>query len=537
MDRKALLESKKARLEELKRQRVEREREFQQEVKSSSISTTSAIVESSNDLVNSIVKDVLKTGDKSSDNRAPIENKENESAADLNVKSIPQGHRALGNPSVMMYSKAVDVETDNELLSEPEKNNESNSFGKSIAEIKASIESELQARYAKELDSRLKDIVLDQEKKQREANQAIFKIFESPKDPNTENTEKKSRYAKHLAQETTSGSLSNSEFSATSSSLVTDITTFDSGTKHKKSITSLDWSPHYPELLLASYSSPENMTSTGPRGVIIIWNLQTKKPEFTLLSYAELTMAQFCKKQSNQVVAGGKDGKLYLWQFDSSSRYPIISSSTASFGQSISPVTGIHETSNSFVSITAKGLISIYSLSLVNKISEETIRIPDHPSYLLTSCYIDSIQLVLGLSTGEVYLGRQQKLDELQLLYSTSKNARLPITCLDCVNGTVLAGSIDYKLKILNVEKESRQMFVPYLVADCKFDSDSTRFISISFDGKIDFWDTKQKKIDPVESIQLKNDVMLNRARRSLDRKYLACGALDGQVYVIKYNI
>lgn len=46
-------------------------------------------------------------------------------------------------------------------------------------------------------------------------------------------------------------------------------------------MTSLDWSPHYPELLLASYHINED-SPHDPDGVCLVWNTKFKKntPEY-----------------------------------------------------------------------------------------------------------------------------------------------------------------------------------------------------------------------------------------------------------------
>lgn len=48
-----------------------------------------------------------------------------------------------------------------------------------------------------------------------------------------------------------------------------------------RTITSLDWSPQFPELLLASYNANEE-SPNDPDGVVLVWNTKFKKttPEY-----------------------------------------------------------------------------------------------------------------------------------------------------------------------------------------------------------------------------------------------------------------
>lgn len=61
-------------------------------------------------------------------------------------------------------------------------------------------------------------------------------------------------------------------------------------------VTSLDWSPHYPELLLASYhNSLDNPHD--PDGVVLIWNTKFKKttPEYVFHCQSTVLSATFAK--------------------------------------------------------------------------------------------------------------------------------------------------------------------------------------------------------------------------------------------------
>lgn len=61
-------------------------------------------------------------------------------------------------------------------------------------------------------------------------------------------------------------------------------------------VMSLDWSPQYPELLLASYHNNED-TPNDPDGVCLIWNTKFKKttPEYIFHCQSPVTIANFAR--------------------------------------------------------------------------------------------------------------------------------------------------------------------------------------------------------------------------------------------------
>lgn len=63
-----------------------------------------------------------------------------------------------------------------------------------------------------------------------------------------------------------------------------------------RTVTSLDWSPHYPELLLASYYINED-SPHDPDGVCLVWNTKFKKttPEYIFHCQSPVMSAIFAR--------------------------------------------------------------------------------------------------------------------------------------------------------------------------------------------------------------------------------------------------
>jgi len=76
-------------------------------------------------------------------------------------------------------------------------------------------------------------------------------------------------------------------------------------------VTSLDWSPEFPELLLASYYANEVALHESD-GVTLIWNLKYKKtsPEYVFLDVSPIMAACFTPFNPNLVIGGTFSGQV-----------------------------------------------------------------------------------------------------------------------------------------------------------------------------------------------------------------------------------
>lgn len=71
---------------------------------------------------------------------------------------------------------------------------------------------------------------------------------------------------------------------------------YDEKWSKNRCVTSLDWSAHYPELLVASYSNNED-SPHDPDGVCLIWNTKFSKssPEYVFHCQSPVTSTTFAK--------------------------------------------------------------------------------------------------------------------------------------------------------------------------------------------------------------------------------------------------
>ncbi|GME87988.1 unnamed protein product [[Candida] boidinii] len=166
MDRKAILEAKKAKLQELRRQRAEKESEGKQKINSSSFSPSvspfSTYFKSGDQSVDNLVSEILAGPENTKENEGRSEEAILDSQEDsLNVRSaVIENSLDIkhSKKEVIMYDKGVD--TNDELIDHSKIE---------LEEIKASLEKELRRKIENELREKMeKEFCLKLEKTLRE---------------------------------------------------------------------------------------------------------------------------------------------------------------------------------------------------------------------------------------------------------------------------------------------------------------------------------------------------------------------------------
>ncbi|KAI5302582.1 hypothetical protein KEM56_000549 [Ascosphaera pollenicola] len=88
---------------------------------------------------------------------------------------------------------------------------------------------------------------------------------------------------------------------------------WDERQSKKRMISDINFSPWYPELVLASYTN--NVTAPHePNGLVQVWNQHLKsEPEYTFTSTSDILTAKFSPFHPNLIVGGSYSGQVLLW--------------------------------------------------------------------------------------------------------------------------------------------------------------------------------------------------------------------------------
>jgi len=88
---------------------------------------------------------------------------------------------------------------------------------------------------------------------------------------------------------------------------------YDERWSKKRMITSIDFSPKFPDLLLASYT--KNPTAPhDPDGIVQVWSLNLHdRPEFVFHAQSDILTAKFSPFHPNYIIGGAYSGQVLLW--------------------------------------------------------------------------------------------------------------------------------------------------------------------------------------------------------------------------------
>ena len=96
---------------------------------------------------------------------------------------------------------------------------------------------------------------------------------------------------------------------------------FDPNQSRRRQISDLQFSPHFPELLLSSHTK-NPAAANDPSGLIMLWNVHApSRPEYTFHSQgADILSARFSPFHPNYVIGGCYTGQVCLWDTRAISR-------------------------------------------------------------------------------------------------------------------------------------------------------------------------------------------------------------------------
>lgn len=99
----------------------------------------------------------------------------------------------------------------------------------------------------------------------------------------------------------------------------------------------MDWSPQFPELLVASYHNNED-SPHDPDGVCLVWNTRFKKstPEYIFHCQSPVLSCCFARFHPNLILGGTYSGKIVLWDNRSPKRTPVQRSPLSASAHTVS---------------------------------------------------------------------------------------------------------------------------------------------------------------------------------------------------------
>ncbi|XP_051986156.1 cytoplasmic dynein 1 intermediate chain 2 isoform X2 [Xyrauchen texanus] len=319
--------------------------------------------------------------------------------------------------------------------------------------------------------------------------------------------------------------------------------------KHRV-VTCLDWSPQYPELLVASYGSNEDAPHE-PDGVALVWNMKYKKttPEYVFHCQSAVMSAVFAQFHPNLVVGGTYSGQIVLWDNRSNKRTPVqrtpLSASAHTHPVYCVNLVGTQNAHN-LISISTDGKMCSWSLDMLSTPQDSLeLVFKQSKSVAVTSMSFplgDVNNFVVGSEDGSVYTacrhGSKAGISEM------FEGHHGPITGLDChtAAGPVdfshlfVTSSFDWTVKLWST-KNNKPLYSFEDNSDYVYDvmwspTHPALFACVDGVGHLDLWDLNNETEVPTASVTVEGNPALNHVRWAHSGREVAVGDSEGQVHI-----
>ncbi|XP_024129435.1 dynein, cytoplasmic 1, intermediate chain 2a isoform X2 [Oryzias melastigma] len=315
-------------------------------------------------------------------------------------------------------------------------------------------------------------------------------------------------------------------------------------------VTCLDWSPQYPELLVASYNNNEDAPHE-PDGVALVWNLKYKKPtpEYIFHCQSEVMSAGFAKFHPNLVVGGTYSGQIVLWDNRSNKRTPVqrtpLSAAAHTHPVYCVNVVGTQNAHN-LISISTDGKMCSWSLDMLSQPQDSLeLVFKQSKAVAVTSMAFplgDVNNFVVGSEDGSVYTacrhGSKAGITEV------FEGHHGPVTGLSCHSAAgpvdfshlFISSSFDWTVKLWST-RSTRPLYSFEDSCDYVYDSmwsptHPALFACVDLSGRLDVWNLNNDTEVPTASVGVDGGPALNRVRWSHTGKEIAIGDSEGHVHV-----
>ncbi|XP_059355470.1 dynein, cytoplasmic 1, intermediate chain 2a-like [Carassius carassius] len=315
-------------------------------------------------------------------------------------------------------------------------------------------------------------------------------------------------------------------------------------------VTCLDWSPQYPELLVASYNNNEEAPHE-PDGVALVWNMKYKKttPEYVFHCQSAVMSATFAKFHPNLVVGGTYSGQIVLWDNRSNRRTPVqrtpLSAAAHTHPVYCVNVVGTQNAHN-LISISTDGKMCSWSLDMLSQPQDSMeLVFKQSKSAAVTSMSFplgDVNNFVVGSEDGSVYTacrhGSRAGISEM------FEGHHGPITGIHChtAAGPVdfshlfLTASFDWTVKLWST-KSNKPLYSFEDNSDYVYDVmwspvHPTLFACVDGLGRVDLWNLNNDTEVPTASVSVEGSPALNRLHWSQSGREIAVGDSEGQIHI-----
>lgn len=316
-------------------------------------------------------------------------------------------------------------------------------------------------------------------------------------------------------------------------------------------VTSMDWSPQFPELLTASYNNNDD-TPNDPDGVCLIWNTKFKKatPEFIFHCQSPVMSTTFARFHPNLILGGTYSGQIVLWDNRVQKRTPVqrtpLSASAHTHPVFCLTVVGTQNAHN-LISISTDGKLCSWSLDMLSQPQETLVlQAKKQPKAIAPTCLAfphgDVNHFVTGSEDGTVYGACRH--GAKAGVVETFEGHQGPVTSISThaiqdgidFSHLFLTSSIDWTIKLWSL-KEMKPLYSFEHNGDYVYDvawspTHPALFAAVDDSGRLDLWNLNQDTEVPAASVVVDGNPALNRVSWTPSGLHVTVGDDTGKIWV-----
>ncbi|XP_076290167.1 cytoplasmic dynein 1 intermediate chain short wing isoform X32 [Lasioglossum baleicum] len=315
-------------------------------------------------------------------------------------------------------------------------------------------------------------------------------------------------------------------------------------------VTSMDWSPQFPELLVASYNNNDDIPND-PDGVCLVWNTKFKKttPEFIFHCQSPVLSVTFAKFHPNLILGGTYSGQIVLWDNRVQKRTPIqrtpLSANAHTHPVYCLNVVGAQNAHN-LISISTDGKMCSWSLDMLSQPQERLELTTKQSKPIASTCLAfpqgDVNNFVVGSEEGTVYSACRHGTKAGVL--ETYEGHQGPVTGVSAhaeqagidFSHLFLTSSIDWTIKLWSL-KENKPLYSFEHNGDYVYDvawspTHPALFAAVDDSGRLDLWNLNQDTEVPTASIMIDGCPALNRVSWTPSGLHVTVGDDTGKIWV-----
>ncbi|XP_017310814.1 cytoplasmic dynein 1 intermediate chain 1 isoform X1 [Ictalurus punctatus] len=319
--------------------------------------------------------------------------------------------------------------------------------------------------------------------------------------------------------------------------------------KHRV-ITCLDWSPQYPELLVASYNNNEDAPHE-PDGVALVWNMKFKKttPEYIYHCQSPVVSVGFARFHPNLLVGGTYSGQIVLWDNRSHRRTPVQRTPLSAAAHT-HPVYCVNvvgtQNANNLITVSTDGRMCSWSLDMLSQPQEsmELVYNKSKPVAVTGMAFPagDVNNFVVGSEEGTVYTASRH--GSKAGICEMFEGHQGPVTGISCHSAVgpvdfshlFVTTSFDWTVKLWST-KHNKPLYSFEDNADYVYDVmwspvHPGLFAAVDGMGRLDLWNLNNDTEVPTASVTIEGAPALNRVRWASGGKEVAVGDSEGRLWI-----